>query len=567
MKYFEQFETLNINDNNFRDLFFRVVSTSISEEQITIYTLSDYETIKDLSYGFYGSVDYWWVIAILNNVYDLNFDWVLTNEEINTIAKEKATDESGEVNTTDFLNYFDELVSQNDEKREVKLLQKTYINDFITDFIAQLQTEPSLDVYKLSGQEIISDMNQRMVDDSVFDDSVCDIETEKVLNLASTPNQLDIDLTWNLPSNMDYWHKIAIIQNNKVVDLIDEDETTHTIEETTNGNHIIDVVLLDKNEGVIVNTTVVPSISGRVWNNLSNVGEILTCCCRDDDNNFYVATNNGKIFKSDDFTTYEECVIATTDNIVDIKPTSGYIVAITEQETFVCVNGDDEFINIPTLSNPFFNGMQSLITIPETDYLLFGSNMGGRGYLAMSYIPASTFIRNGAMNYISSAGWVSSGLAIDVNNILLVQGGASAISIERLNNALSNLYSSVTFSQNANNDVAGQIVYNEYSEEYFAILTGFGTPQRNVILKSVDSYSWSVVDSVLDPFKSILMWCGGNGLLSGGLNTIQRSLDDGQSWEEVEVVDGNLLEFARMDNGTIVAITDGTNNIYVSNAE
>jgi len=562
MKYFEQFNKIDINATNFRDIFFRVLLTSITEEQLSIYTLNDYETIKDVSNAYYGSVDLWWTIAIVNNIYDINYDWVLTLEEINEICKEKTS------TPEDFLILFDELTTKNDTKRTIKLIQRQFINQFISDFLAQFKNQTTITDFKDVGQRLISQMNQRMIDDNVFDNSECGSDNPKVLDLEATTDQLNIDLTWSLISNTDDWHKTCIILDDKAIDLIEPDEEEYTIVETSNGKHIIDVVLLNKYEGVIVNTTVVPSVAGRVWNNFADVAETLTCACKDDDNNFYVATDNGKIFRTDSFTTYTELTIATTDEIIDIKSTSGYIIAITEQQAFVCINGEDVFDLKPNLSNPYTSGYYSaLISIPETDYIIFGVG-NGRGRLYTAYIPSGSFINSGYMTYIDSHGWVSSGLAIDSENVLLIQGGDNTISIERIENVLSYPVSHITNIQNANNVVEGQIVFNEYTEKYFTLTSDYGTPQRLTLQKSDNvGYSWNSVLTLLDPIKPVLNWCGGNSLLIGGINTIQRSMNDGATFDEVETPDGEVLEFVKMDNGSVVAITNGTNNIYVSSAE
>lgn len=92
MKYFENLPIIDINDKQFRNLFQKVVIDTIEDNELINYRIKDYETLNSISYDLYGTVDYWWVIALLNNIQDISFDIPLNNEQIETIANDLATE-------------------------------------------------------------------------------------------------------------------------------------------------------------------------------------------------------------------------------------------------------------------------------------------------------------------------------------------------------------------------------------------------------------------------------------------------------------------------------------------
>jgi len=92
MQYFNNLPVININDSQFRNLFKRVVINEIREDQLRNYRIQDYETLPSIANKVYGSPDYWWIIALLNNISDINFDISLPTEQIEFIATELATE-------------------------------------------------------------------------------------------------------------------------------------------------------------------------------------------------------------------------------------------------------------------------------------------------------------------------------------------------------------------------------------------------------------------------------------------------------------------------------------------
>ena len=91
MRYFELLPIIDINNQQFRNLFKKVFVENMEDNQLIDTRINEYDTLTAISYNLYGSTDYWWVIACLNNIQDINFSIPLTNNQINTIAQENST--------------------------------------------------------------------------------------------------------------------------------------------------------------------------------------------------------------------------------------------------------------------------------------------------------------------------------------------------------------------------------------------------------------------------------------------------------------------------------------------
>ena len=91
MRYFELLPIVDINNQQFRNLFKKVFIENMEENQLIDTRINEYDTLTAISYNLYGSTDYWWVIACLNNIQDINFSIPLTSAQINDIAQENST--------------------------------------------------------------------------------------------------------------------------------------------------------------------------------------------------------------------------------------------------------------------------------------------------------------------------------------------------------------------------------------------------------------------------------------------------------------------------------------------
>ena len=154
------------NDKVVTDIFRRLKVREGIKDNLAMFATYDVqsgETPESISYKHFGSTDYFWVICLMNDVTDRFYDWPLSDQAFEEYVKEKyanpqaihyyektqssgATEGNGpadyehkiEVNSTDadaqsVSNYEYESRLQ-DQKRQIKLLDKAYLNLFVDEF-------------------------------------------------------------------------------------------------------------------------------------------------------------------------------------------------------------------------------------------------------------------------------------------------------------------------------------------------------------------------------------------------------------------------------------------------
>lgn len=161
MSYFSKFpyDGLRIGDEYkyVTDIFRRVYTKTPSLHYSELETLSIPEgyTIEQASDVYYGSPEYHWVIALINNYVDIREEWPKTNSDLVEYCKLKygglegiyqihhyETDD-GLIVQSDYEGTKTEITNMqyeekiNDAKREIKMLLPKYL----TDFVARVTTE------------------------------------------------------------------------------------------------------------------------------------------------------------------------------------------------------------------------------------------------------------------------------------------------------------------------------------------------------------------------------------------------------------------------------------------
>lgn len=87
MKYFDN---LPIFNNKFRNIFNKVRVQAVKDDQLVKYQMGDFETLATVSKKWYGNQDYWWVIALLNHIYDINHDVPFPDTQAEKISRDIA---------------------------------------------------------------------------------------------------------------------------------------------------------------------------------------------------------------------------------------------------------------------------------------------------------------------------------------------------------------------------------------------------------------------------------------------------------------------------------------------
>jgi len=172
MAYFEKFPKILYdidNTKNYKlvtDILRRVkVREAIKDNAVLFdkYDVDSGDTPETVSYKIYGSVRYYYVILLLNNIKDRYYDWPLSYQAFESYVKDKYANPSGihhyeitqssgtttsngpddydyliEVNSTQpgavaVTNYEYEQRLQ-DKKRQIKLLKPGFLKAFETEF-------------------------------------------------------------------------------------------------------------------------------------------------------------------------------------------------------------------------------------------------------------------------------------------------------------------------------------------------------------------------------------------------------------------------------------------------
>ena len=171
-KYFETFPNRlydikgNGNLTIVTDIFRRVKVRSKLQNNITLfdkYDVQEGEKPEDVAYKIYGETDYFWVVTLVNNIVNRYYDWPLDSFSFQQYINDKYSNPAGihhyeitqssgkqsgdgpadyshklEVNSdhsgaqsVSNREYEDRL---QDQKRQIKLLDKAYLNEFVAEF-------------------------------------------------------------------------------------------------------------------------------------------------------------------------------------------------------------------------------------------------------------------------------------------------------------------------------------------------------------------------------------------------------------------------------------------------
>lgn len=165
MTYFSKFPTLltQVGDvqQTVEDFFIRVSAgstyTTVSA-LLTDYTVLDGERPEDVAYKFYNSMDYFWVILLINSIVDPRNEWPMLDQDILTFTTIKyglpyaihhweTVDGQFEISpyqslvgqgTIVSVTNYDYELRVNEAKRSIKVLDAQYLTEFVSDFTAAL---------------------------------------------------------------------------------------------------------------------------------------------------------------------------------------------------------------------------------------------------------------------------------------------------------------------------------------------------------------------------------------------------------------------------------------------
>jgi hypothetical protein len=121
----------------------------------TDYRIADNETPEMISYKFYGTTAYHWVIMLLNEKFDPYEDFPKSDKILRKYCQKKYTDILGvhhyieplygrptdEFNTEKIIvTNLEYEISENEKKRNIKILKQEVLSEFVGNYINTIST-------------------------------------------------------------------------------------------------------------------------------------------------------------------------------------------------------------------------------------------------------------------------------------------------------------------------------------------------------------------------------------------------------------------------------------------
>lgn len=131
------FDTKKYNIRNTFDIsnnFENIENYINNNKYYIIHEIKEGEKWETIAIKYYGKSNtrLFWIFVIMNKFEDVFYDFSLTTDELGKVTN--YTEESNQITYTLFTN----SISQNDEKRFIKILKKEYINDFEANFFKDI---------------------------------------------------------------------------------------------------------------------------------------------------------------------------------------------------------------------------------------------------------------------------------------------------------------------------------------------------------------------------------------------------------------------------------------------
>jgi hypothetical protein len=176
-KYFQYFPTVKHTNQLLVDITKRAkfVRTLASDPRAYLpYTIKGDETADEISYYYYGTVDYVWMVYLANNIIDPYKDWPMTDRNLNAYIADKYKEEYMEsmgvstytdqdvINWTQRTDIEDNILYWRAEEDDtVQLSPESYENASIFD--PQLIGEYSWYRLRIYDAEVEANENKRII--------------------------------------------------------------------------------------------------------------------------------------------------------------------------------------------------------------------------------------------------------------------------------------------------------------------------------------------------------------------------------------------------------------------
>jgi len=119
----------------FKNIFYKYnLVEDLEDKYLQVYNISDGQMLEDISYEMYDDPIYYWTIIIVNNITDPIFDLPLPEESIQEIARDQSY-VNGSLDLNLYSTNYDTMSTENDTKRNIKVIKREYLSQFLTEII------------------------------------------------------------------------------------------------------------------------------------------------------------------------------------------------------------------------------------------------------------------------------------------------------------------------------------------------------------------------------------------------------------------------------------------------
>lgn len=94
------------------------------------YSIKDGERLDNISYRFYETVDFWWLIALFNDIRNPFYDLPLNEQQIIELSEKLAEEEGKYPQKT----YYKLIFEANETKRQIYIPRPGYVADIVWEF-------------------------------------------------------------------------------------------------------------------------------------------------------------------------------------------------------------------------------------------------------------------------------------------------------------------------------------------------------------------------------------------------------------------------------------------------
>lgn len=121
-----------------KNIFYKL-NLNITSDSVKFYKIKEIKRIDTISFELYGTVEYWWIISLLNNIQDVIFDLPVGDELLQQIAMRTTLEEYTLITDPGAIEFYssvlDELIIENDSKRKIWIVKPSYISEVVSKLI------------------------------------------------------------------------------------------------------------------------------------------------------------------------------------------------------------------------------------------------------------------------------------------------------------------------------------------------------------------------------------------------------------------------------------------------